>query len=250
MSRPGRPKGEYRSAKREGFPLSTAVQCVLFDLDGTLADSAPDLAAALNRLRAAEGLAPVDAQALRHYSSSGARGLLLAGMQVTNEHPRYVEFRDAFLAHYADVLANDTRLFEGIAAMLDALEARGLRWGVVTNKAVRYTGPVTAALALVERAAVIVSGDTTPHAKPHPAPLLHAAEALAIAPAQCVYVGDDLRDIDAGRAAGMLTLVARWGYMGVDAEPDQWPADGWLDTPGDLIAWLDARAARRATIAR
>lgn len=230
--------------------MSAAVQCVLFDLDGTLADSAPDLAAALNRLRAAEGLGPVDAQSLRHYSSSGARGLLLAGMQVTHEHPRYVELRDAFLAHYADVLAHATRLFDGVGEMLDALDARGLRWGVVTNKAVRYTAPVTAALALVARAAVIVSGDTTPHAKPHPAPLLHAAEALAIAPVNCVYVGDDLRDIDAGRAAGMATLVARWGYMGVDADPDRWPADGWLDAPADLIAWLDDRGARRTANAR
>ncbi len=226
--------------------MSAAVRCVLFDLDGTLADSAPDLAAALNRVRADEGLAPVEAQALRGHSSSGARGLLLAGMQVTQEHPRYVELRDSFLTHYTCVLADATHLFEGVAAMLDTLEARGLRWGIVTNKARRYTGPVTAALGLAARAAVIVSGDTTSHTKPHPAPLLHAAEVLAVAAAQCVYVGDDLRDIDAGRAAGMATLVARWGYMGVDAEPDHWPADGWLDHPDDLVTWMDAQRARRS----
>ncbi len=226
--------------------MTPAPRCVLFDLDGTLADSAPDLAAALNRVRADEGLRAVDAALLRGHSSSGARGLLLAGMQVTQEHPRYTQMRDAFLAHYADVLADSTRLFDGVDAMLDALRARGLRWGVVTNKAVRYTVPVTDALGIAARADVIVSGDTTPHAKPHPAPLLHAAEALAIAPAHCVYVGDDLRDIEAGRAAGMATLVARWGYMGDGADPDRWPADGWLDAPGDLIGWLDARTPRAA----
>ena len=221
------------------------MHCALFDLDGTLADSAPDLAAALNRVRADEGLKPVDPTVLRGHSSSGARGLLLSGMQMTREHPRYLELRDSFLAHYANVLADATHLFDGVAAMLDALEARGLRWGVVTNKAMRYTGPVTAALGLAQRAAVIVGGDTTPHPKPNPAPLLHAAEAIGISPSQCVYVGDDLRDIEAGRDAGMATLVARWGYMGVDAEPDRWPADGWLDVPGDLVAWLEARSAHR-----
>lgn len=221
------------------------MRCALFDLDGTLADSAPDLAAALNRVRADEGLAPVDPTVLRGHSSSGARGLLLSGMQMTQEHPRYVELRDSFLAHYATVLADATHLFDGVAAMLDALEARGLCWGVVTNKAMRYTGPVTAALGLAQRAAVIVGGDTTPHPKPNPAPLLHAAAAIGLSPSHCVYVGDDLRDIEAGRDAGMATLVARWGYMGVDAEPDRWPADGWLDAPGDLVAWLDAHSARR-----
>jgi len=220
--------------------MTRAPRGMLFDLDGTLADSAPDLAAALNRVRADEGLDAVAAATLRGHSSSGARGMLLAGMQVTQEHPRYNALRESFLAHYAALLADATRLFDGVQPMLDALDVRGIRWGVVTNKAVRYTGPVTAALGLAQRAAVIVSGDTTPHAKPHPAPLLHAAEALAIAPLQCVYVGDDLRDIEAGRAAGMATLVARWGYMGVGADPDRWPADGWLDTPQDLIAWLDA----------
>jgi N-acetyl-D-muramate 6-phosphate phosphatase len=222
------------------------IRAVLFDLDGTLADSAPDLAAALNRVRADEGLAPLAVATLRPYASSGARGLLLAGMQVTPDHPRYAALRDAFLAHYARGLAQVTRLFDGVPAMLDGIGARGLAFGVVTNKAARYTGPVIAHLGLAERAAVIVSGDTTPHPKPHPAPLLFAAASLAIDPAQCVYVGDDLRDIDAGRAAGMVTLVARWGYMGSDAAPDEWPADAWLDTPGDLPAWLDARA-RTAT---
>jgi phosphoglycolate phosphatase len=225
--------------------MTAPLRGVLFDLDGTLADSAPDLAAALNRVRADEGLAPVGVDTLRVHASTGARGLLLAGMQVSTDHPRYLALRDAFLAHYADGLAVHTRLFDGVAAMLDALEARGLAWGIVTNKATRYTEPVTAHLGLAARAGTIVSGDTTPHAKPHPAPLLAAAEALALPPADCVYVGDDLRDIDAGRAAGMATLVARWGYLGPGATPDRWPADGWLDHPRDLVAWLDARPGVR-----
>lgn len=226
--------------------MITGLRCVLFDLDGTLADSAPDLAAALNRVRADEGLASVDAHALRSHASSGARGLLHAGMQVTTDHPRYAELRESFLAHYAAGLADGTHLFDGVAAMLDALDGQTLRWGIVTNKAARYTDPVTRALGLATRAGVIVSGDTTAHTKPHPAPLLHAAQAIGIAPAHCVYVGDDLRDIEAGRAAGMRTLVARWGYMGFNGDPDLWPADGWLDTPGDLTRWLAQRGAARA----
>lgn len=221
--------------------MRARLDCVLFDLDGTLADSAPDLAAALNLVRSDQGLTPVAADSLRGHSSSGARGMLHAGMQVGADDPRYPVLRDAFLAHYGDLLATDTVLFDGVAPMLDALDARDLRWGIVTNKATRYTVPVTAALGFAGRAAVIVSGDTTAHPKPHPAPLLHASQALGVAPSQCVYIGDDLRDIDAGRAAGMTTLVARWGYMGVDADPDRWPADGWLDHPRDLCRWLDER---------
>jgi phosphoglycolate phosphatase len=218
---------------------------VLFDLDGTLADSAPDLAGALNRVRADEGLAPVPSESLRVHASTGARGLLLAGMQVSSDHPRYLALRDAFLVHYMATLAERTRLFDGVEEMLAALEARGLPWGIVTNKAARYTAPVAEHLGLASRAGVIVSGDTTPHAKPHPAPLLAAAEALALPPTAFAYIGDDLRDIDAGRAAGMPTLVARWGYLGPGAEPDRWPADGWLDHPRDLVAWLDARHETR-----
>ena len=221
--------------------MTPGPRCVLFDLDGTLADSAPDLAAALNRVRADEGLAAVEAHMLRSHASSGARGLLHAGMQVTTDHPRYGELRDAFLAHYAAGLADATHLFDGVAAMLDALDSQAMRWGIVTNKAARYTEPVARALGLAARAAVVVSGDTTPHAKPHPAPLLHAADAIGVAPADCVYVGDDLRDIEAGRAAGMRTLVARWGYIGLNGDPDLWPADGWLDSPGDLTRWLAQR---------
>jgi phosphoglycolate phosphatase len=217
-----------------------AFPVVLFDLDGTLADTAPDLAAAVNRVRADAGLAPMDVVDLRPYASSGARGMLGAGMRVTPDDDRYPALRDAFLGYYEASPVIHSRLFDGVATMLEGLERQGRRHGVVTNKFARYTGPVLRGLGLADKASVVVSGDTTPNPKPHPAPLLHAAEVLGIAPGDCVYVGDDLRDIEAGRAAGMATLVARWGYLGTAGNPDDWPADGWLDQPQDIAGWLAA----------
>jgi 2-phosphoglycolate phosphatase len=222
------------------------VTTVLFDLDGTLADSAGDLALALNRVRADRGLAPVPVAPLREYASSGARGLLQAGMDVTPEHPNYSELREAFLSHYTECLAETTRLFDDIDALLTAIEGRGLQWGIVTNKHARFTAPVVAALHLDKRAAIVVSGDTTPYPKPHPAPLLHAAEALGIAPAACVYVGDDLRDVEAGQAAGMATIVAGYGYMGAGGDPALWPATGWIAQPLELLDWLPELIGDRA----
>ena len=214
------------------------VDAVLFDLDGTLADTAGDLAGALNRVRADRGQPPLPVESLRAHASAGARGLLGAGMGLTPDDPGYAAARNAFLAHYSACLADTTRLFDGVATMLEDLEARGLAWGIVTNKAERYTGPVVVSLRLAHRAGTIVCGDTTPHAKPHPAPLLHAASALRLAPSRCAYVGDDRRDIDAGNAAGMPTLVASWGYLGNGDPPSAWPAHGWLASPGDLASWL------------
>ena len=214
------------------------VDAVLFDLDGTLADTAGDLAGALNRVRADRGQPPLPVESLRAHASAGARGLLGAGMGLTPDDPGYTAARDAFLAHYSACLADTTRLFDGVATMLEDLEARGLAWGIVTNKAERYTGPVVVSLGLAHRAGTIVCGDTTPHAKPHPAPLLHAASALRLPPSRCAYVGDDRRDIDAGNAAGMPTLVASWGYLGNGDPPSAWPAHGWLASPGDLAGWL------------
>jgi phosphoglycolate phosphatase len=220
------------------IPRALPVSAVLFDLDGTLADTAEDLTGALNRVRGDHGLPPVMVAQLRGHASSGARGLIGAGMGVAPDDPRYRDLRDAFLAYYADGLAITTRLFDGIAPLLAALEARGIRWGVVTNKAERFTVPVVAALGLAERAAVVVSGDTTPHPKPHPAPLLHAAGMLGVAANCCVYVGDDLRDVQAGNAAGMATIVAAYGYLGEEGDASDWPATGWIDAPGELLAWL------------
>ena len=214
------------------------VDAVLFDLDGTLADTAGDLAGALNRVRAEHGLAPMPVAALRPYASAGARGLLGAGMGLTPQDPAYAAARDAFLVHYAACLAETTHLFDGVEDMLRGIEARGLAWGIVTNKAERYTGPVVVALGLAHRAGTIVSGDTTPHPKPHPAPLLHAASALRLPPSRCVYVGDDRRDVDAGNGAGMPTLVANWGYLGTGEPSSEWPANGWLERPADLADLL------------
>ncbi len=216
---------------------------VLFDLDGTLADTAGDLANAVNRVRGDRGLPPVPVADVRPHASSGARGMLGAALGVTPDDPGYGELRDAFLAHYANGLAETTRLFDGVDALLAALDARGVAWGIVTNKATRFTGPVTEALGLAIRTRVIVSGDTTPHAKPHPAPLLHAAAQLGVDAARCVYVGDDLRDVQAGNAAGMATIVAAYGYIGGAGDASAWPATGWIARPGDLLAWLPAHAA-------
>jgi N-acetyl-D-muramate 6-phosphate phosphatase len=229
-----------------GPPRALPVDAVLFDLDGTLADTAPDLGAALNRVRQAQGLEPVPLETLRHASSHGARGLLRTGLGVLPEHPDYVALRDAFLAQYEAALCVDTRLFADIDALLDAIEARSLKWGIVTNKATRYTAPLIARLGLDQRTTAVVCGDTTPHAKPHPAPLLAAAEMLGVAPQRCVYVGDAERDVTAGIAAGMRTIVARYGYIEAHETPETWPADGHIHQPTALLDWLPLQAPRGA----
>ena len=219
-------------------PRALAVDAVLFDLDGTLADTAPDLAAALNEVRATRGMAAMPLALLRPWASHGARGLLGAGMGVAPDAPEYQELRDAFLNFYAGALCVDTTLFAAIDEVLAEIEARGLRWGIVTNKATRFTLPLIDALGLATRAHAVVCGDTTPHAKPHPAPLLAAAQMLGTPAVRCVYVGDAERDVAAGVAAGMHTLVARYGYITASETPDAWPADGILASPRALIDWL------------
>lgn len=227
-------------AERAARPL--AVAAVLFDLDGTLADTAPDLVAALNRVRADRGLTPLPYSALRPFASHGARGLVGAGFGVTPADALFPALRDAFLAHYEAALCVHTTLFEDIEALLAVLEARALRWGIVTNKVERYTRPLVDQLRLADRAGTVVCGDTTPHAKPHPEPLLHAARALGVEPGRCLYVGDAARDIEAGVAAGMPTIVARYGYIEPEDTPEDWPAEGIIDRPGELVAWLPATA--------
>lgn len=220
------------------------VSAVLFDLDGTLADSAGDLAAAVNRIRAERGLAPVSVDLLRPHASAGARGLLGAGMGIKPDDAEYPSVRDTFLDYYAAALDRTTRLFDGVAELIEALDARSLAFGIVTNKATRFTQRVVAALGLDRRAGAVVSGDTTAHPKPHPAPLLHAAALLHVAPEACVYVGDDLRDVTAGNAAGMATIVAEYGYLGEAGCADAWPATGWIDKPLALLDWLPPRGRR------
>ena len=211
------------------------VQAVLFDLDGTFADTAPDLGRALNRLRVEQRLEPLPIAIMRAHASSGARGLLKAGLGLTPEIEGYDALRDRFLELYAENLCVETRLFEGIPELLSMIEARDLPWGIVTNKAKRFTEPLLRTLAVGHRAACIVSGDSTPHIKPHPAPLLQAAMLLSLPAGDCVYVGDDLRDVQAARAAGMRFVAAGWGYLGDGVDPRTWDADAVVSHPRELL---------------
>lgn len=217
------------------------IDAVLFDLDGTLVDTAPDLAAAVNRLRRARGLPDMPLDVLRQYASAGARGLIGAALGFAPDHDDYPGLRDTFLEHYAANLCIDSVLFENIADVLAAIEQRQLPWGIVTNKAARFTTPLLEALAMSSKPGVVICGDTTPHAKPHPAPLIAAAKALGVAPARCLYVGDAERDVAAGLAAGMQTIVARYGYIAAHDQPDLWQAHGHITNPRELIAWLPVR---------
>ena len=220
------------------------VRGVLFDLDGTLIDSAPDLAGAANRLRADHGMPPLPLADLRPMVGSGARGMVGIAFGVAPGDARFEPLRDAFLAHYEAGLLERTHPFDGVEAMLSELEAAGIPWGIVTNKATRFTAPIVAGLGLARRAAVVVCGDTTPHAKPHPEPLWHAARAMKLAPEGVVYVGDDLRDAQAAKAAGMAMVAATWGYLGVGESVHTWGADVLLDAPNQLAAWLFANSAK------
>jgi len=216
--------------------MTTAPRAILFDLDGTLADTAPDLAAAVNLLRTARGLEPTAYDILRPTASAGARGMIGASFGVKPDDDAYAELRDGFLDNYAAAIAVHSSLFPGVVELLDGIEAAGLRWGVVTNKPARFTDPLLPQIGL-GHAACVVSGDTTAHAKPHPAPLLEAAARLDLAPEQCWYVGDDLRDIQAGKAAAMPTIAAGWGYCG-PVEPLTWQADHLLAGPLEILVLL------------
>ncbi len=215
-------------------------RAVLFDLDGTLADTAPDLARALNRVRAANDLAPMPLATTRSYTSSGARGLLKVGFGLDPGDERYEALKLQFLDFYAAEICVDTRLFEGMAELLDQLDQDRLPWGVVTNKAERFTLPLLQSLRLGARAACIVGGDTTARIKPHPDPLLHAAAALQLHPSACVYVGDDLRDVQAARAAGMPVLAAKYGYLGDGGAIESWQADAIIEHPRQVLDYLRA----------
>ena len=222
--------------------VSGGLRGVLFDLDGTLIDSAPDLAGAANRLRADHGLAPLPLEQLRPMVGAGARGMVGVAFGVAPGEARFESLRDAFLAHYEAGLLDRTHPFDGVDAMLSALEAAGIPWGIVTNKATRFTVPIVAGLGLARRAVVVVCGDTTPHSKPHPEPLLRAARAMGLEPESVAYVGDDLRDAQAARAAGMPMVAATWGYLGVGEPVHNWGADALMDAPGQLLDWLQQRA--------
>ena len=213
------------------------MRAVLFDLDGTLADTAPDLAAALNRLRSDQGLGPLPLEQVRPFASAGARGLVHAGFGVKPGDGEYDALREAFLEFYRERPCVETRLFPGIAELLQELSRRSIAWGVVTNKATRFTERILASLGLAPDC--VVCGDTTPHLKPHAAPMLLAAEQLARPAKDCLYLGDDLRDIQAARAAGMRAVAVAWGYHHPEnGGPGTWQADAVISHPRDLIGLL------------
>ncbi len=220
--------------QRGGF----AVKAVLFDLDGTLADTAPDLARALNRLRIERACRPVSLEVARPHTSGGARGLIGVGFGIVPGHPEFELLKQRFLELYSEQVCVDTRLYDGMEELLALLEDEATPWGVVTNKPTRFTVPLMAQLGLDKRAACIVCGDTAARAKPHPDPLLFAATLLGFRPEQCLYVGDDLRDVLSARAAGMPVLAAGFGYLGTGTDPLHWGADAVIDSPLDALNFM------------
>jgi len=219
-------------------PTGLNVRAVLFDLDGTLIDSAPDLAGAGNDMRVARGLSPLPLSHFRPMVGSGARGMVGRAFDVGPQDSTFVALRDEFLQRYEDRMTRETRVFADMLPVLAAFDARAMPWGIVTNKAMRFTDPLVRALGLLPRAAALVCGDTTPHSKPHPEPLFEAARRLGVAPGDCVYVGDDLRDVQAGRAAGMATVAVHWGYLGEGDAIEDWGADHRVQTPHELLKLL------------
>jgi phosphoglycolate phosphatase len=210
-------------------------RAVLFDLDGTLIDSAPDLAGAGNDMRVARGLAPYPLAHFRPMVGAGARGMLQRAFGVGPADPDYEALRAEFLRRYEGRMTQATVVFPDMRPVLAVLSKRGLPWGIVTNKATRFSEPLIRHLGLMPPAVALVCGDTTPHSKPHPAPLLEAARRMGVAAADCVYIGDDLRDVQAGQAAGMTTVAVRWGYLGLGEAIEAWGADHVVGTPDDLL---------------
>lgn len=217
---------------------------VLFDFDGTLADTAPDLAAAANKQRARKGLTPLPYETFRPYASHGARGLLKVGLDLDPDHPEYEACRQQFLADYEQDMTTLTTLFPGVPELLNTLKTHDYAWGIVTNKMEYLAVPLVVHLGLYTDCAITVGGDTTEYAKPHPAPLLHAASQTGFEPSQCIYVGDDQRDIIAGKAAGMATVVAAYGYCGRDTALDAWEADAIAESVSEIWPAIQQWAER------
>ena len=208
---------------------------VFFDLDGTLADTAPDLVAATNQLLSARNLPLKPYEQLRPCASAGARGLIGGAFGIDTKHPDFIALRDEFFANYEKALCVHSKLFDGMEHLLNQLESAQLPWGIVTNKSERFTNPLIELMGLSQRSASTVSGDTTPHSKPHPEPILHAARIANLDPNKSLYVGDDIRDVIAGKAAGMKTVAAAYGYCGCEEPPEAWGADFIIQTPQELL---------------
>ena len=218
----------------------SGIEAVLFDLDGTLIDSAPDLGAAADQMRTDRGLPPLPLERYRPMAGAGARGMIGVAFGLTPEDPGYNELREEFMANYERCMTARTYAFAGIPELIEQLLQRELAWGVVTNKIERFTLPLTSAMPLFASAGVIVGGDTTPHPKPHPAPLFEAARRLGLEPQRCLYVGDDERDIVAGLAAGMGTVAATYGYLGAKGDVSDWGAHASINSPTELLQLLIA----------
>jgi len=217
----------------------SAIEAVLFDLDGTLIDSAPDLGAAVDKMRTDRGLPSLAPEDYRPMAGAGARGMLEVAFGLTPEHPEFALMREEFFVNYENCMTQRTYAFAGVAELIKRLQQRLLAWGVVTNKSQRFTEPLTRAMPLFASARAIVSGDTTPHAKPHPEPLFEAARRLRLDPERCLYVGDDERDIVAGRAAGMGTVAATYGYLGQKTDVGSWGAHATINSPVELLQLLE-----------
>ena len=213
------------------------IRAVLFDLDGTLADTAPDLAYAINCMREARQLPPLPLSATRPVTSLGARGMLGVAFNTGPDAPGYGALREEFLQLYEQNICRETRLFPGMDILLDTLETRGMAWGVVTNKMERLARLLLGRLGLTTRASCIIGGDTAARAKPHPDPLLTACRQIGVEPARCIYVGDDRRDVEAGQAAGMGVVAAGWGYCN-GGRPENWKAEWLMEQPVDVLRLL------------
>jgi phosphoglycolate phosphatase len=213
-------------------------RAVLFDLDGTLADTAPDLADALNRTLEQHGREPLSLEQIKPSVSHGSISLIRLGFALEPEDSEFDPLRQELLSYYSANNGQQTTLFPGMSELLEQLEQNGLSWGVVTNKPAWLTDPLMQQLGLTQRAGTIVSGDTTSHSKPHPEPILHACRQIGCAPSECLFVGDAKRDIEAGKSAGTAALVAMFGYLGSDDRPEEWQADGAVEQPADILQWV------------
>ena len=211
------------------------INTILFDLDGTLVDTAPDLGHALNLQLNRHGINALSDAAIRPFASHGSRGLLSLGFGITPQHDSFIAMRDEYLSIYDTVFTRSPVLLDGIAELLQAIENAGLKWGIVTNKPRRFTQPLVKSMDLDRRAACVVSGDDAPQPKPSPATLLMACKEVGVKPESCVYLGDAERDIQAGKAAGMKAVVALFGYIDVTDKPSEWGADALIDKPMDLL---------------